>query len=391
MKYVLGAACLASFVAGMATAGGIERARPAQSILFEDGNYVQFSFSQTNGNVSGDYPGFVGGGGTGDIANAERQIGFGLKLQLSEKLEFAVLRTNPYGADASYGEGFYEGLTAQWRSTSVDTILKYNLNERVSVYGGASILSSSADITIPVNLANIASDPDGPAALGGGPRPGSIVSDYTASSSRETDVGYILGAAYQIPDIALRVALTYRSSITHDFKAKESYTNLALAPGPVFTQVDANTENSVEMPQSVTLDFQSGIAPKTLLFGSVKWTEWSKWEVRPEAYEAETGSDIVSFENDVFTYQLGVGRQVTDSLALFARVGYETKKGGTASRLSPTDGYTSVGFGGSYTLGQAKITAGIEHAWLGDAETSTPTKFTGNTATGFGLTVGFSF
>ncbi|MDA7426991.1 outer membrane protein transport protein [Primorskyibacter aestuariivivens] len=396
MKYVLGTAVMASFVASIASAGGIERARPAYNILFEDGNYAQFSFSQINADVSGDYSAtaaFIGGSSsTGDMSNVERQIGFGLKLQLTDRLDAAVLLSQPYGADAVYGRGFYEGLTAQWNSTAVDTVLKYQINERMSIYGGASLLTSSADIMIPVALGNIASDPDGPAALGGGPLPGSIVSDYAASSSTETDVGYVLGAAYEIPDIALRVALTYRSAITHDFDAQESYTQLTLPGGvPTFTPVNTTTDTSIEMPQSWTLDFQSGVAPKTLVFGSVKWTEWSKWEVRPGAYEAETGSDIVSFENDVFTYQLGVGRQVTENLSLFARVGHETKKGGTASRLSPTDGYTSVGFGGSYQLGQAKITAGIEHAWLGDAETSTPTDFTGNTATGFGLTVGFAF
>lgn len=35
--------------------------------------------------------------------------------------------------------------------------------------------------------------------------------------------------------------------------------------------------------------------------------------------------------------------------------------------------------------------AGIERAWLGDAESGTPTDFTDNTATGFGVTIGFRF
>ncbi|MCJ7872221.1 outer membrane protein transport protein [Phaeobacter sp. J2-8] len=297
--------------------------------------------------------------------------------------------SQPYGANAAYGEGFYEGLTAKWRSTAIDTLVKYDFSDRFAVYGGASLLTSSADIVVPVTLANIASDPDGPAALGGGPLPGSIISDYTASSSTETDVGFVVGAAYQIPEYALRVALTYRSEIEHEFDADESYTKLSL-PSTV-SAVSTTTKAPITMPQSITLDFQSGVAPKTLVFGSIRWTEWSKWSVAPGAYMAETGSEITSFDNDVFTYQLGVGRQVTDDLSLFARVGYEEKKGGVASRLSPTDGYTSVGIGGSYRLGTAKITAGIEHAWLGDADTGSPTVFTDNTATGFGITIGFAF
>ncbi|WP_417524155.1 OmpP1/FadL family transporter [Marinovum sp.] len=378
--------------AGIAQAGGLERARPAESILFEKGNYAHFSFSQTDADVSGDYPAFVGGGSTGDMANATSHIGFGLKMAINDQLDFAFLMSQPYAADAEYGQGFYNGLTAKWRSTAVDAILKYNLSDRMSVYGGASVLTSSADITIPVALANIASDPDGPAALGGGPQPGSIVSNYSANSSQETDLGFIVGAAYEIPDYAMRVALTYRSEIEHEFDARESYTQLSLPGGaPTFTAISTTTKTPVIMPQSLTLDFQTGVAPKTLVFGSVKWTEWSKWQVKPGAYEAETGGEITSFDNDTFTYQLGVGRQLSEQFSVFARAGYESKKGGESSRLSPTDGYTSIGLGGSYTMGQAKITAGVEHAWLGDAESSTPTDFSDNTATGFGISVGFSF
>ena len=392
MKYVASAASAACFVAGIAQAGGIERARPADSILFEEGNYVQFSFSQTTPSVDGDYPAILGGGSTGSMAEATQHIGFGLKMSLADRVDFAIVMSQPYAADASYGAGFYEGLTAEWRSTAVDLLVKYDVTDQVSVYGGPSVLSSSADINIPLTLANIASDPDGPLALGGGPQPGSIVSDYSASSSRETDLGFVLGAAFQIPEYAARVAMTYRSEIEHEFKADETYNQLSLPGGvPTVTPIATTTDTPITMPQSLTLDFQSGVAPKTLVFGSVKWTEWSKWSVSPGAYESETGSEITGFDNDTFTYQLGIGRQISDEFSVFARVGHESKKGGESSRLSPTDGYTSVGLGGSYTMGQAKITAGVEHAWLGDAETSSPTKFSDNTATGFGLTLGFAF
>lgn len=386
MLNVKNAACLACLFASAAHAGGIERARPAEAILFEEGNYAQFTFLQSNPNVSGEYPAIVGGGSTGDMAGINLNVGGGLKFQLTDRFDFALLVSQPYSANASYDKGFYNGLTAKWRSTSVDALLKYDLTDRVAVYGGPSLLTSSADITIPLTLANVASDPDGPA----GPIPGSIVSTYRAQSSQETDVGFIVGAAYQIPDYKLRVALTYRSEIEHEFDARETYTQLGL-PGPTFTPISVSTKTPIKMPQSVTLDFQSGVAQNTLVFGSVKWTEWSKWQVKPGAYAAETGREITGFKHDTMTYQLGVGRAINDRLSLFARVGHETKKGSTVTRLSPVDGYTSLGIGATYTVGDAKITAGIEHAWLGDAESSTPTDFTDNTATGFGVTIGFKF
>ena len=86
MKHVASAASAACLFAGIAQAGGLERARPAEAILFEQGNYVQFSFSQTDADVSGDYPAFVGGGSTGDMSDATRHIGFGLKMAINDRL-----------------------------------------------------------------------------------------------------------------------------------------------------------------------------------------------------------------------------------------------------------------------------------------------------------------
>jgi hypothetical protein len=91
------------------------------------------------------------------------------------------------------------------------------------------------------------------------------------------------------------------------------------------------------------------------------------------------------------TYQLGVGRRLSDDLSVFARLGYEAENGGVASRLAPTDGSTSIGIGGSYTIDNIEFTGGIEYARLGDAVDGSGTVYEDNSALGFGLTVGFSF
>ncbi|MEY4697011.1 MAG: hypothetical protein RIT14_1439, partial [Pseudomonadota bacterium] len=154
--------------------------------------------------------------------------------------------------------------------------------------------------------------------------------------------------------------------------------------------LDSVTE--VELPQSLTLDFQSGVAADTLLFGSVKWAEWSVWEVRTALFETVSGGDaITGFDNDVITYQLGLGRKINENLSVFARAGYEKSTGGVASRLAPTDGMRSIGLGGSWKQDNVKITGGMEYVWLGDAVDGSATQFTDNHVMGFGLSVGYSF
>lgn len=353
-----------------ATAGGIDRSGNAYSILFEDGNYVELSFSSVKPDISGDHPPIPAlgypGGTTGNMANEFTSVGVGLKYAINDQLDVAVFLNQPYGASAEYGEGLYTGLEADWESNQIAVVLKYQVNENVSVFGGARSIESNAVIQIPLSATAV----------------------YNAEAAKDRQNGFVVGAAYERPEIALRVGLTYESGVTHEFATTETVNG---AP------VTAGTTTEIEMPQAITLDFQTGVAPGTLVFGSVRWSEWSVWEVRPAGYEnvtlAATGTAerVTGIDNDTTTFRLGVGRQINDQLSVFGRVTYEASNGDPASRLAPTDGTTSIGLGGSYTVDNTKFTAGIEYAMLGDADDSSGTAFTDNTALGLGLSVGFSF
>ncbi|RVV99864.1 hypothetical protein EKE94_04135 [Mesobaculum littorinae] len=367
MQYLFtGLAGLAIVSAGAAGAAGIERARTPIDVLFEEGNHVQFSFSYVDPSVDGTYAAPLGGGDTGDALESYLNAGVALKYQFSDRLSGMVALGQPYGADASYSEGIYTGLAAEWDSTSLTGILKYEFNDNISVYGGPRIVKSQAEIDIPPALIG--------AATG-------VPVAYNAGGDPDTDVGYVLGAAYSRPDIALRVGLTYESAITHEFDSVETVGGVA---------TDTTTE--VELPQSLTLDFQTGVAPKTLLFGSVRWSEWSEWQVAPPVYLGAAGQPVTGFDHDVFAYSLGLGRQLTDDLSVFARVGYETSEDTEMTRLSPIDGRTSFGIGGSYQVSEAtEITAGIEYIRLGDAFDSTGTTYEDNSALGIGVQIGMKF
>lgn len=194
--------------------------------------------------------------------------------------------------------------------------------------------------------------------------------DYASTYSKDSDMGYLVGVAYEKPEIALRVALTYSSK-----------TEFAL---------DGTAGDlTARMPQSVNLDFQSGVAANTLVFGSIRWADWSSAHLTDSIPAVGT---IVEYSNDVLTYSLGVGRKFSDSFSGALTLGYEKGTGELASNLSPTDGYLSVGLGGTYTKDNMKITAGVRYVDLGDATTeSIFSSFSGNSALALGLKVSFSF
>ena len=63
-----------------------------------------------------------------------------------------------------------------------------------------------------------------------------------------------------------------------------------------------------------------------------------------------------------------------------------------SSNLSPTDGYLSVQVGGSYTIGDMEINAGVRLVQVGDTTTETlGADFADNTALAYGLSVGYHF
>lgn len=362
MKQAITTGAALLLTSSIATAGGIDRSGNPYAVIFEDGNFAQLSFSSVSPDVSGEYPGAVGGGSTENMAKSYVTGGAALKYGISPDLDLAVMFSQPYGADADYTGGLYTGLAAEWRSNAVTAMAKYRAAEGISIYGGVRAVESRAVIAIP------------PALAGG--------DEYTAEAQSDTKFGYVAGAAYEMPAIALRVSLTYESEITHEFNTVEQSGGATFAEGPT----------EIVLPQSVALDFQSGIAADTLLFGSVRWAEWSVWEVRPDGYAAgNRGDRITGIDTDVTTYRVGLGRRISDELSVFGRVTYEAESGDVASRLSPTDGTTSIGAGGTYTMDNVKFTGGVEYAMLGDATDASGVAFTDNTALGFGLSVGYSF
>ncbi len=369
-KFLLAAAAGALITTG-AIAGGIERTTQSVSPIFEPGKYVEFSFQSVAPDVSGTGVLVTPGADSGDMAGNYGNFGMALKMPVNDMIDVAFIYDQPFGANVSYPlSPYFAGAagpsTATLRTSAFTGLVRYRFTDNFSALAGVRYQDMNAEISIPF--------------LGG----------YMATAGRDGALGYVAGVAYERPDIALRVALTYNSAIEHNLPTMEA----SLAP----PSVPLTSDTTIETPQSVNLEFQTGIAKDTLLFGSVRWAEWSKFDISPLHYVTDIsgGTPLVSYADDVFTYNLGIGRRLNENWAVAGSVTYEESTGGFKSNLSPTDGKTSIGVGVTYTEGNMKIQSGLSYTWIGDAETrlglAAPAgSFTDNDALGFGLKVGFYF
>ena len=371
-KLMATAASFAVFATG-AVAGGIERSTQSAMVLFERGNHLELTFSHVSPSVSGTstaasptVPGIMApGANSGNMAKSYSQVGFAYKHKFSDKLSAAIIYDTPYGANVDYPvpTGYFnQAAQAEINSTSITGLLKYTTPSNFSVYGGLRYQSMEATAAVP------------------------IVGGYTVTTNKDYSTGYVLGAAYEKPEIALRVALTYNSSIDHTVTTSES-----IGGG---VAVDRNLD--FKTPESFNLEFQSGVNKNTLVFGSIRYVKWEQFNLRPLTYLGATTNSIVSYSNNVITYNLGVGRKINDTWSAALTLGYEKSNGGFSANLGPTDGNLSIGLGGSYTKGNMKITAGVKYVDIGDAQTTlndvhAASNFTNNHAIGVGFKVAYSF
>lgn len=358
MKKIMGATTALVVGTLSAQAGGIERSAFSPAFLFEKGNYFEVTFGAVSPSVSGVFGGAVS---SGDMASSYTTMSASLKQQITDNFALGLVVDQPVGVDVAYPAGTlypFSGANATVTATQVSILAHYRFSDNVSVYGGLRAERAQGQaLDIPI--------------------PGPFIYDMRTSS--DVAYGYVIGAAYERPEIALRVALSYVSSLTHDFSATDNL------------PVPGSADFSSEIPQGINLDFQTGVAKNTLVFGSIRWRDWSEFTIIPRNGTA-AAVPLSSNNKDTITYSLGVGRKFSDAFSGAFSVGYEPAGGGAVGNLGPTDGYTSVTLAGIYTAPTGmKVTVGASYGWIGDATTSTiAAQFTDNTYVGVGVKVGYN-
>jgi long-chain fatty acid transport protein len=366
MKHIITALGALAMTTTLAQAGGVDRSGQSIASIFEAGDYVELSFGNVSPEVTGTAVAALGGFSSGDMAGGYNQIGMAVKTKLNDHWDLGVILDQPFGAKVSYPTGtnyFAQGSTAELNTTALTTVLKYKTDNNISIFGGLRYELMDAKASVP------------------------FVASYKVDSDQSSGLGYLVGVAYEKPEIALRVALTYNSKITHDFNTVES----SLLTGGA--NVAGTT--SVDSPQSVNLEFQSGVAKDTLVFGSVRWVDWSSFVIDPAGYPAP--SPLVSYDSDTVTYTLGVGRRFNENWSGSVSIGFEDQVGGFASNLGPHDGKTSITIGAAYTTAsKLKISGGVSYIRIGDAQTSlndvtAASNFSDNTAIGVGMRISYAF
>lgn len=387
-----------------AFAAALDRSGQSISAFLQPGNYFEAGISVLDPTVSGTAN--ANGSTLADMGDDYYFPSAALKLQVTDHFSFGLLYDQPFGADATYsltdpalsvtGEGLFRNTTestaVQVKSQNISMIFGFQPTENWNIYGGGVYQTVKGD----VQLRGLAYGST--TALG----------QYNANMKEDGAAGWLAGFAYQIPEIALKASATYRSKIKHDAATNEYGTSAVLRGN--FNTV-SSTE--IETPQSVNLDFQSGIMADTVAFANVRWVNWEDFSIRPSTFGAAAntigllgqgpigGFDLVGYTDDQWSATVGVGRKLSEQWAGNVSVGWDSGAGNPVSTLGPTEGYWNVGLGMQFSPTPATfIAGGVKYFWLGDADaqpasmfgtSSSVAKFEDNHAIAYGLKMGYRF
>lgn len=350
--------------ASMSMGAGLDRSGQSVSSIYSADGTVGLSYATINPSVTG----------VGTVAATEYDVGksytmttFTYTNEISDGLTLGLIVDQPYGASVLYNgnplASSLGGTGAELESQALSIIGKYDINEAVSVHAGLRRQSVEAEVSLDGIFYN-----------------GSIGGDYDATIEKSSSSGWLIGAAYEIPDIALRVSATYFTEVEHSANTTETIAGVvADVPGTV----------DFVTPSAFNLDFQTGIAADTLLTASYRRSNYSDLDVVPNVL----ASDLVNL-NDAQRFTLGVGRRFSDDLSGSVTLSYEPEGDELVSPLGPTNGLMGISVGARYTVGEAIISGGVNYSKLGDAQADVGgnrADFTGNSSLSFGLKVEVGF
>jgi len=378
--------------ASIALAGGFELQTLDTSIMYSEGNQASISTAKIDASIKGVNPA-IGAASSRDVVKDQTVTNIATKFNVGENLSFGLSTYRSGSIQLDGGNGLNGNIapTADVNLDSTAMMAIYNLNGNFSFLGG-------------VTQNNIG---DGNVTTLGG--------SYAVSSTSK--MGYLIGVAYSMPEIALRAELTYQPqtkfATTTAFAPSAAVVCAQMAPldcsdlanagtyaltNDAITAAGAASVTNLSLPDTIAFNFQTGIAKDTLMTASYRKSSWGKAQINIAAPVA-----ITTNFDDAVSYSLGIGRKFTDSLSGSITYSKEESTGSTSTSLfSVSDGSEAISIGLQYKQDNMAISGGISQRKVGDMTVDpgfvapnplagSTMNYSGNTVTAMGLKLSFSF
>ena len=372
-KNIITGVSLVALSAGMAHAGGIELQTLDTSMMYADGNTASLSYASIDASIEG--VNTLSAASKKQVVKDQTVTNLAGKFDVGDSLSIGFSTFRSGAVQLSGGNGSAANLTpiADIKLETTALLLNYQLNDNLSLIGGMTN-NALKDSTVQT-----------------------LAGSYTIPGV--TEQGYIVGAAYSVPEIALRAELIYQPKT--ELKTTANFTGAGALNNPLINNPAA--QSSVSLPDTYALSFQTGIATDTLLMASYRRASWSKAQITSSVVGAATlailpaaaAANIKTEFEDSEAFSIGLGRKFSDNVS--GSITYSKEEGSSTpatSLFTVRNGSEAISLGLQYKRDNMTISGGISQTNAGDVTVNSAAgtmKYTGNTVTAMGLKIAFAF
>ncbi|WP_180064521.1 outer membrane protein transport protein [Acinetobacter sp. YH12095] len=364
MKYHIYTALFYVLPVGHVCAAGLERSNQSIQAFFEKGNYAEVSVLQVNPNVSGKVQPVSSLGNpefsTGDMVNKQHYFQAALKLQPHPQVSVALLFDQPFFTDVDYQfnttHPSSEIADVEFDSNNMTALVGYQPNTNWNLFTGVSYQSFSGNLRIGTHVEN-------------------FYVDYAVHFPKDHAWGWLVGVSYQLPEYAFTTAITYRSKIKHHTNASESFWGFPLEIAPQHA-------TTIQTPESINLDFQTGLPAQNFLYASLRWVNWQDFEIQPTQYAAmlqqvpNMNLNLIDYQKNQWSVRLGVAHQWSPKWITAVEGLWDSGAGNPASSFNPVDGYLGLGTGLIYNFTpKTFVISGIHYLYFNQPKNAQGSSF----------------
>ena len=377
---------LIAMSASMGHAGGMEATGLSAGFMFEDGRYGSVSVQSQSPSVKAKTA--AGASLTsGSLVGSVTSTNLKAKMDVLDNMSVGITYYRQAGIKLDYQTNWAGASPLPPKAvmpkvdldvTALALLVKYGFNENFSALAGIKNgTASDATVLIPI-------------AVG-----------VNATATGKSALSYIVGAAYEIPELALRAELMYETSAAYSLPT--AFAVMAPIAGVTAGLATAQTGTiDASTPDYINIYVQSGIAEDTLAYASARQANWKKNQVSFKHPLSQTviGTSALNtpytlsdFANST-SYEIGVGRKFGDTWSSSIAYNWEGGSGTTTSSLfTLNDGRQGLSVGAKYSLNdKTAISFGGNYTEFGKVtNTITGAVLSGNTATTLGLNISHSF
>jgi long-chain fatty acid transport protein len=392
LSYGAGFAIMEQSVTGLGRAfsGSAAVAEDASTIFFNPAGLTYLSHSQLAAGLNLISPrsdfndkgsstaAAVGGapltGREGDAGNLAAVPNFYYAHRINDNTVAGIGVNAPFGLVTEYSDnwkGRYHAIKSDLLTININPSIAFKSSEKLSLGFGINLQYIDLELTQAVDFGSICAA----AAVGACAAP--QANDGKAKlTADDWSWGYNLGLIYQATE-ATRLALAYRSKISHHLTGKGKFTVPSNVPGPLATALgftNASISGDVDLPETASFAVHHQVNNKWAVMADASWTHWDRFEELAIS-SPDPANKLNSVKEEKWDNSMRYGLGFT-----YAHNGKWTFRGGVAYDETPiSDEYrtaripgedrTWVALGASYNYSETiTVDAGYTHIFLSDPE-----------------------